>query len=57
VRREQLGLSRAALAAAAGCSLNYLQILEAGVIPRLSLVLPRIEATLDGLEAEQANHA
>jgi predicted transcriptional regulator len=53
VRREQLGLTRAQLAARAGCSLTYLQNIEAGVIPKLSLVMPRVEAVLDGLEAEE----
>jgi predicted transcriptional regulator len=53
VRREQLGLTRATLAARAGCSLTYLQNIEAGVIPKLSLVMPRVEAVLDGLEAEE----
>ncbi len=52
-RREQLGLSRHALAAHAGCSVTYLQNIEAGVIPGLSRVLPRIEATLAQLESEQ----
>jgi len=50
-RREHLGLSRHALAARAGCSVTYLQNIEAGCLPRLSLVMPQIEATLDGLEA------
>jgi predicted transcriptional regulator len=54
VRREQLGLTRAELAARAGCCLTYLQNIEAGVLPKLSLVMPRVEAVL--AEAEAADH-
>jgi predicted transcriptional regulator len=53
-RRESLGISRMALAARAGCSVPYLQTIEAGVIPRLSNVMPRLEAALAGLEAERS---
>lgn len=52
-RREQLGISRPALAARVGCSVTYLQNIEAGVVPQLSRVMPRIEAALAQLEAER----
>jgi predicted transcriptional regulator len=51
-RREQLGVSRATLAARAGCSVTYLQTIEAGVVPQLTRVMPRLEAALVDLEAE-----
>jgi len=40
--RKKAGLTRADVAALAGCSMTYLQNLEAGVIPRRSEVLPRV---------------
>ena len=52
-RRERVGLSREALAAHVGCSLTYLANIEAGVIPQLSRVMPRLEVTLKSLEAER----
>ena len=47
-------MSRAALAARAGCSVTYLQNIEAGVLPELSRVMPRLEAALEELESELA---
>lgn len=56
-RREKLGISRAALAARAGCSVTYLQNIEAGAVPRLSEVMPRLEAELTHLERLGADSA
>lgn len=54
-RRESIGVSRAVLARHSDCSLTYLASLEAGIVPRLSLVLPRVLAALDRLELEAVN--
>jgi predicted transcriptional regulator len=52
-RRDRLGLTRAELAVRADCSMSYLQVVEAGALPRLSNVMPRIEKALTELEAAQ----
>jgi predicted transcriptional regulator len=49
-RREHLGLSRLALAAAAGCSNTYLAALEAGCLPRRGDVLARVLEVLNDHE-------
>lgn len=52
-RRDRLRITRPQLAARAGCSLTYLQTIEAGIVPARSEVLPRVLAALDALEAER----
>lgn len=52
--RRSLGLSQAALAARAGCSLPSVGTLEAGVIPKRSRVLARVLTVLIEAEAESA---
>jgi transcriptional regulator with XRE-family HTH domain len=45
--RERAGLTRAQLAARAGCSMSMLGDIEAGAVPRRSAVLGRVQAVLD----------
>lgn len=45
-RREELRLTRAALAVEAGCSLTHLENIEAGLVPRRGHVLDRVFAVL-----------
>jgi predicted transcriptional regulator len=52
--RAHAELSQQALAVAAGCSLAYVRLLEAGYEPRDSEVLPRILQALN--DAGQASH-
>jgi predicted transcriptional regulator len=55
VRRIALGMSRSQLVIAAGCSLTFLENVEAGAGPRRSAVIPQV---LDALtKAEAANAA
>jgi transcriptional regulator with XRE-family HTH domain len=52
-RRMAAGLSRQALAERCRCSISYIAQIESGLRPSTSDVLPRVEATLDGLERVQ----
>lgn len=47
--RARAGMTRAQVAALAGCSLSALGNLEAGAIPRRSAVLERVRALLEQL--------
>jgi transcriptional regulator with XRE-family HTH domain len=50
--RRSLGLTQAALAEAAGCSVDYVRLLERGYAPRFSDVLPRLLEQLGLSETE-----
>jgi|tagenome__1003787_1003787.scaffolds.fasta_scaffold18118626_1 predicted transcriptional regulator len=52
-RRENLRISRQALAVRAACSMPYLATIESGATPGRSEVMPRLLAALDELEAER----
>jgi transcriptional regulator with XRE-family HTH domain len=45
--RERAGLTRAQVAARAGCSMSMLGDIEAGAIPKRSAVLDRVRTVLD----------
>ena len=51
-RREQLGLTRQQIAAAAGCSLSMVALLESGFTPARSAVRERIEKALGDAEGD-----
>ncbi|MGO8906627.1 MAG: helix-turn-helix domain-containing protein [Solirubrobacteraceae bacterium] len=51
-RRMAAGLSRQKLAQYADCSISYVQMIEAGLRPSRSDVLPRLEAALSEIEHE-----
>lgn len=53
-RRRAIGLTQAQLAQAAGCSVQFIEKLEAGAIPKRSRVLPAVLAILDALNSEAA---
>lgn len=50
-RRQRAGLSQQRLAELAGCSVSMLRLLEGGMRPAESEVLPRVEALLAEHEA------
>jgi predicted transcriptional regulator len=56
-RREQLGVSRVALAIKSGTSLSWLTAIEAGLQPVGSKALARVEAALSELEHDQPDEA
>ena len=56
-RRIAAGLSQQRVAEDAGCSLSYVRLIEAGMTPTRSAVLPRIEAALLAHEDDHAADA
>jgi predicted transcriptional regulator len=56
-RRAALGVTRQELAHEAPCSISYLGMLEQGIVPARSDVVPRVLAALDRLEASRPGDA